>query len=72
MVKIISAHIVEGRVVPDEPLPDPERVENVSILLSVKEEKKKESVLPRVYGILKDDGSDPIQEYHDYLEKKYL
>ncbi len=73
MVKVIPAHIENGQVVADGPLPAKGDVRSVSIVLELAEAsqtKPRDSTLPKLLGLLKDVG-DPQKEYVDYLEQKY-
>ncbi len=73
MVRIIPAHIEDGRIVPDGPLPEKDKVRSVSIhveLSGAMPRQDRGSTLPRLLGILK-DVDNPKQEYVDYLERKY-
>ncbi len=74
MVRIVAAHLSNGQVIPDEPLPAEDEVDKISIVLQVKENgaRKRESFVDKWFGALKGSSDDPEGEYKKYLEQKYL
>lgn len=77
MVTIIPARIKEGRIVPDEPLPEGTEGLRVSVVLRRDDARPAltagSSPLARLRGLLKgfDVGDDSHRDYTDYLEAKY-
>lgn len=65
MVKIISARIVEGNIVPETALPPAESIRSVSVVVEIadpEDKGAKESTLPRLLGLLK--GSEISEEHY--------
>jgi len=79
MIQTIPGKIQNGVVVPMSLLPIEDEIRSVSIVLDVEdrtdlEQPRPESSLDFFLGLLEgtDDDEDPIQDYRNYLEKKYL
>ena len=75
MVRLIPAHLENGCVVPDAPLPIGSQIRSVAVLVELAEiaaHPKPSSPLQPLAGILKGcPVGDAREEYHDYLDKKY-
>lgn len=74
MVRIVQAHISNGQIVPDEPLPAADQVERVQIVLEVVDSNQQvdsEDELIWMRGLLK-GMDDPKDNYRGHLEEKYL
>jgi hypothetical protein len=72
MVKVIPARIKNGLVIPDVALPPDAEIQEVSILVNLREQAPAEegAILSKLVGILK-DVEDPREEYGAYLAEKY-
>ena len=76
MIKMMPAHIEQGRIVTDAPLPDAKELRSVTVLLEFKGSEPrstKEEAVSRLTGLLKDSEMPERfqEEYGDYLEEKY-
>jgi hypothetical protein len=76
MIKAIPAHIEEGRIVTDTPLPDVSEIHSVTVLLEfvgTEPRSAKEQAVSRLAGLLKysDDPEEFQEDYVRYLEEKY-
>jgi hypothetical protein len=76
MIKMMPAHIEQGRIVTDAPLPDEENLRSITVLLEFKgtePRSAKEEAVSRLTGLLKNSGNpESFQEdYVRYLEEKY-
>ncbi len=75
MVKVIPAHIENGQVVPNEPLPDTSAIAHVSVVLNLKPTAQNQSTLADLRGILKgkvtESDEDLKREYVEHLARKY-
>lgn len=73
MIKTIPGRIENGQVVADEPLPPADDVRSVRIVVELTEPTAAPLLsLMDLCGILKDYQGDPKEDYHRYLEEKYL
>ena len=73
MIKIVPAKLENGEIKPVAPLPSPEEIRSVSILLEVQEPPAPDpSRMLKWFGILKDYTGDPKADYRKHLEEKYL
>lgn len=72
MVKVIPARIENGQVIPDVALPPDSEIQEVSILINLRERTsaKEGTIVSRLVGILKDVGYSR-EEYGAYLAEKY-
>lgn len=75
MVKVIPAHIENGQVIPESPLPEAAEVRGLSIVVEcdVPDSRAvKEAAMSRLVGILKGvDLDDAHEDYVQYLIEKY-
>jgi hypothetical protein len=73
MIKVIPAHLENGHVVPDAPLPEASDIKSVRLLVELSDADVKPragSIVDRLHGLLRaHDVSE--QDYRDYLEQKY-
>jgi hypothetical protein len=73
MIKVIPAHLENGHVVPDVPLPEASDIKSVRLLVELADADpvpSAGSIVDRLHGLLRDhDVSE--QDYRDYLEQKY-
>jgi len=76
MIKLMPAHIEQGRIVTDAPLPAADDLRSITILLEFKGTEPrlaKEEAVSRLTGLLKDlENPESLQEdYVRYLAEKY-
>jgi hypothetical protein len=73
MIKVIPAHLENGHVVPDVPLPEESDIKSVRLLVELsgtEANPRGGSIVDRLHGLLKDEP-DIEGQYREYLERKY-